>query len=84
MYSEQKMDEVIRQRDRAEEVIDKIKSMLGIEKEWSNNYGYEAFLEEARSIIISQQVVDDVYHICTYCGYPKKRTGMPCDLCQNV
>jgi len=85
MDSEQTMDEIIWQRDRAQEVIDRIKVLLGIEKEWSDNYGYEEFLEEARTLIIARHGVDRAeYDICTHCGFPRKRAGMPCELCHNV
>ncbi len=85
MYTEQDMNKIIRQRDRAEEVIDKIKSMLGIDQSWSNHYGYEDFLEDAKTIIttLPADAVEDV-GICTHCGFPRKLPGEPCELCHSL
>ncbi len=41
MYTQEEMDRAIRERDQAENVVDEIKTMLGIDKRWSNHYGYE-------------------------------------------
>lgn len=85
MYTEEKMNRVIRQRDQAEEVVDKLKTMLGIKDKWSIHYGYEEFLEDAKTIIDSgpSDETDDP-GICTHCGFPKKVPGEPCELCGIV
>jgi hypothetical protein len=85
MYTEKEMNRVIRQRDRAEEVVDKLKSMLGIKEKWSNHYGYEDFLEDAKSILSSDPSdKPDEPGICTHCGFPRKIPGEPCELCHTV
>lgn len=85
MYTDEEMNKVIRQRDEAEEVVDKLKIMLGIEDKWSNHYGYEEFLEDVKTIIASgpPDKTDDP-GICTHCGFPRKIPGEPCELCHIV
>ena len=85
MYTEKEIKKIIRQRDQAERVVDSIKDMLGIKDEWSNRYGYEDFLEDAKTIIASGPAEeDDEGGICTHCGFPRKVPGEPCELCHNV
>ena len=85
MDTEEEMNRVIRQRDQAEEVVDKLKTMFGIKDKWSNHYGYEEFLEDAKTIIASgpSDKTDDP-GICTHCGFPRKVPGEPCELCHIV
>jgi len=86
MYTEEEINKVIRQRDRAEEVVDKLKTILGIKEKWSNHYGYEELLEDAKTIIASgtSDNADDDPGICTHCGFPRKLPGEPCELCHTV
>ena len=85
MYTQEEMDRVIRERDQAENVIDEIKAMLGIDKRWSNHYGYEDFLKDAKDVIASPPAdKDDDTGICTHCGFPRKYPGEPCELCHNL
>ncbi len=85
MYTEKDMKKIIRQRDQAERVVDNIKDMLGIKEEWSNRYGYEDFLEDAKAIIANVPADEpDESGICTHCGFPRKLPGEPCELCHNV
>jgi hypothetical protein len=81
MYTEEEMNKVIRQRDQAEDVVDKLKTMLGIEDKWSNHYGYEEFLEDAKTILASEPSDrTGEPDICTHCGFPRKFPGKPCEL----
>ena len=43
---ERDLGNVIDERDALEDVLDKVKSELGITREWSNLYGYEEFLTD--------------------------------------
>ena len=85
MYTEQEVNKLKQQRDRAEAVVDQLKSMLGIEEAWSNHYGYEEFLEEARVKITSPpEEESEECGICTHCGFPRKIPGEPYELCHIV
>jgi len=85
MDNEQKLVKITEERDRAREVIESIKCMLGIKRKWSDQYGYNEFLEDAGRIIVSQLDHENIEgRPCSYCGYPKKYPGIPCELCHNI
>lgn len=44
-------DDALAERDERERVIDAVKDRLGIEREWSNLYGYFEFIEEVEGVL---------------------------------